>query len=120
MTPTLLHALFEAAAYAIGFRLFLRERRRRALPALADREASLAIGVGAIPRRRARREDRPLAVRPGLRVRRAPGRPPPRLEAPAGGGKSIIGALLGGLAGWGSRRSSTACAVRPGMPSSGH
>ena len=48
MTPTLLHALFEAAAYAIGFRLFLRERRRRALPALADREASLAIGVGAI------------------------------------------------------------------------
>jgi prolipoprotein diacylglyceryltransferase len=93
MSPTLVHTLFEAAAYAVGFRLFLRERRRTALPALADRESSLAIGVGAI-----------LGAALGAKIAYW-------LYDPAYafsgfpdwkhllGGKSIIGALLGGLAG---------------------
>jgi len=93
MAPTLVHTLFEAAAYAIGFRLFLRERRRQALPALADRETSLAIGVGAI-----------LGAALGAKIAYW-------LYDPAYAfagfpdwkrlleGKSIIGGLLGGLAG---------------------
>jgi prolipoprotein diacylglyceryltransferase len=93
MSPTLLHALFEAAAYAVGFRLFLRERRRRALPALADRESSLAIGIGAI-----------LGAALGAKIAYWLYDP---VYALAGfpdwvhllQGKSIIGALLGGLAG---------------------
>jgi prolipoprotein diacylglyceryltransferase len=93
MSPTLLHALFEAAAYAVGFRLFLRERRRRALPALADRESSLAIGIGAI-----------LGAALGAKIAYWLYDP---VYAFAGfpdwvhllQGKSIIGALLGGLAG---------------------
>ena len=48
MTPVLIHTLFEAAAYAVGARLFWRERRRQALPALADRDAGLAVVIGAI------------------------------------------------------------------------
>lgn len=48
MTPYLVHTIFEAAAYALGFRLFLRERRRLSMPALSDRDAGLAVGVGAI------------------------------------------------------------------------
>ncbi len=98
MTPTLLHALFEAAAYAIGFRLFLRERRRRALPALADREASLAIGVGAIlgaalGAKIAYWLYDPAYAFAGLRDGHLPD------WRHLLGGKSIIGALLGGLAG---------------------
>jgi prolipoprotein diacylglyceryltransferase len=93
MSPTLVHTLFETTAYAAGFRLFLRERRRSALPALADRESSLAIGVGAI-----------LGAALGAKIAYW-------LYDPAYafsgfpdwkhllGGKSIIGALLGGLAG---------------------
>ena len=42
------HSAFEILAYFIGVRLFLRERRRLALPALADRDNSLWIGVAAI------------------------------------------------------------------------
>ena len=93
MAPTLVHALFEAAAYAVGFRLFLRERRRHALPALADRESSLAIGIGAI-----------LGAALGAKIAYWLYDP---VYAFAGfpdwvhllQGKSIIGALLGGLAG---------------------
>jgi prolipoprotein diacylglyceryltransferase len=93
MAPTLVHTLFEAAAYAVGFRLFLRERRRRALPALADRESSLAIGIGAI-----------LGAALGAKIAYWLYDP---VYAFAGfpdwvhllQGKSIIGALLGGLAG---------------------
>jgi prolipoprotein diacylglyceryltransferase len=93
MAPALIHTLFEAAAYAVGFRLFLRERRRRALPALADRESSLAIGIGAI-----------LGAALGAKIAYW-------LYDPAYAfagfpdwtrllqGKSIIGALLGGLLG---------------------
>ena len=93
MAPTLVHTLFEAVAYAVGFRLFLRERRRSALPALADRESSLAIGIGAI-----------FGAALGAKIAYW-------LYDPAYAfagfpdwihllqGKSIIGALLGGLAG---------------------
>ena len=93
MAPTLVHTLFEAVAYAVGFRLFLRERRHSALPALADRESSLAIGIGAI-----------LGAALGAKIAYW-------LYDPAYAfagfpdwihllqGKSIIGALLGGLAG---------------------
>jgi len=42
------HSAFEILAYFIGVRLFLRERRHLALPALADRDNSLWIGVAAI------------------------------------------------------------------------
>jgi prolipoprotein diacylglyceryltransferase len=93
MAPTLVHTLFEAAAYAVGFRLFLRERRRQALPALADRESSLAIGTGAI-----------LGAALGAKIAywlydpaHALARFPDWIRLLQG--KSIIGALLGGLAG---------------------
>ena len=93
MSPYLLHTIFEAAAYAIGFRLFLRQRRRLALPALADRDAGLAVGVGAI-----------VGAALGAKIAYW-------LYDPAYAfagfpdwirlleGKSIIGALLGGLLG---------------------
>ncbi|MEP6940166.1 MAG: prolipoprotein diacylglyceryl transferase family protein [Rudaea sp.] len=48
MTPVALHTLVEASAYFVGMQLFLRQRRRLALPALAERDHSLAIGVAAI------------------------------------------------------------------------
>ncbi|HOV59105.1 MAG TPA: diacylglyceryl transferase, partial [Rhodanobacteraceae bacterium] len=48
MNPVLTHTVLESAAYFLGFRYFLRERRRLALPALADTERSLGIGVAAI------------------------------------------------------------------------
>lgn len=93
MTPIALHTLFEAAAYFVGFRFFLHERRRVAPTALIDRDASLWIGVAAIAgaaigAKLAYWIENPLnafADFPSwLRL----------LE-----GKSIVGALLGGLAG---------------------
>ncbi len=48
MTPLGWHTLFEMLAYAVGYRLFLRERRRLVPPGLRDRERSLMVGVGAI------------------------------------------------------------------------
>ncbi len=48
MTPIALHTLVEVSAYFVGMQLFLWQRRRLALPALADRDHSLAIGVAAI------------------------------------------------------------------------
>ena len=48
MNPVFTHTVLESAAYFLGFRYFLRERRRLALPALADTERSLGIGVAAI------------------------------------------------------------------------
>lgn len=42
------HTAFELLAYFVGMRLFLRQRRRLALPVLADRDRSLWIGVAAI------------------------------------------------------------------------
>jgi len=48
LTPVQLHTLFELAAYAVGFQLFLRERRR--FPTTADLALSirLALITGAI------------------------------------------------------------------------
>lgn len=48
MTPVALHTLVEAAAYFVGVRLFLWQRKRLALPALGDADRSLSIGVAAI------------------------------------------------------------------------
>ena len=42
------HVAIEMLAYAVGFRLFLRERRRLALRSLSDPGATVAVGVGAI------------------------------------------------------------------------
>jgi prolipoprotein diacylglyceryltransferase len=48
LTPVALHTVVEIAAYFVGGRLFLSQRRRLALPALADTDRSLWIGVAAI------------------------------------------------------------------------
>jgi prolipoprotein diacylglyceryltransferase len=91
--PVALHTLVEAAAYFIGFRLFVWQRRRLAPPALADTDHSLLIGVAAI-------------VGAGLGAKLGYWLEDPRnafadfpdwrhlLE-----GKTIVGALLGGLIG---------------------
>lgn len=93
MTPVALHTLVEVAAYFVGVRLFVWQRRRLALPALADREQSLAIAVAAIV-------GAALGAKLGYWIE------DPRsafadfpdwrhlLE-----GKTIVGALLGGLIG---------------------
>jgi prolipoprotein diacylglyceryltransferase len=48
MPPVAWHTAFEVLAYFVGVRLFLRERRRLALLALTDRDNGLWIGVAAI------------------------------------------------------------------------
>ena len=48
MTPVALHTLIEASAYFVGVRLFVWQRRRLALPALAERDQSLMLAVAAI------------------------------------------------------------------------
>lgn len=48
MTPFAWHSVFEVGAYFVGMRLFLWQRRRLALPVLSDRDRSLWIGVAAI------------------------------------------------------------------------
>lgn len=87
------HTLFEIAAYSLGFRLYLRERRRGAVPELASREHAIAVAAGAI-----------IGAALGSKLSwwlydpayAFAGFPDWRhlLE-----GKSIIGALLGGLCG---------------------
>lgn len=93
MTPVALHTLVEASAYFVGMRLFLRQRRRLALPALGDADRSLCIGVAAIV-------GAALGAKLGYWI-----------EAPLDAfanfpdwrrlleGKTIVGALLGGLVG---------------------
>ncbi|MEO8671887.1 MAG: prolipoprotein diacylglyceryl transferase family protein [Tahibacter sp.] len=93
MSPVGMHTILEIAAYSIGFRLFLRERQRLSLSALADRDHSLWIGVAAI-----------LGAAIGAKLAYW-------LEDPLHAfaafpdwrhlleGKSIVGALLGGLLG---------------------
>ena len=93
LSPIALHTVFELLAYAVGFRLFLRERRRLALPALTDPDRSVTVGVGAIigaalGAKLAFWIDDPLAAFANFPDWRH------LLE-----GKSIVGALLGGLAG---------------------
>lgn len=92
-TPTGVHTLFEVLSYAVGFRLFLWQRRRATPPALRDRDAAVAVAVGAIIGAAIGAKlsywlDDPLtafAAFPDWR----------RLLE----GKSIIGALLGGVLG---------------------
>jgi len=48
MPPLAWHTAFEVLAYFVGMQLFLRERRRLAPPALRERDHSLLIGVAAI------------------------------------------------------------------------
>ncbi|MDR2874550.1 MAG: prolipoprotein diacylglyceryl transferase [Methylobacillus sp.] len=92
MTSFQLHFLFEALAYAVGFRFFLHLRKRDAA-ALADKENALVIGVGAI-----------VGAALGAKIAWMLYDP---VSAFADfpdwrhllGGKSIIGALLGGLLG---------------------
>jgi len=93
MTPVALHSVVEALAYFVGFRLFLHERRRLALPVLADTDRSVWIAVGAIV-------GAALGAKLGFWI-----------EDPQAAfadfpdwrrlleGKTIVGALLGGLAG---------------------
>ncbi|HEV2606576.1 MAG TPA: prolipoprotein diacylglyceryl transferase family protein [Xanthomonadaceae bacterium] len=93
MTPIALHTVFEVLAYAVGFRLFLRERRRLAPPGLTSTDSSVAIGVGAIVgaalgAKLAFWIDDPLTAFANFPDWRH------LLE-----GKSIVGALLGGLIG---------------------
>lgn len=92
-SPVLLHTVFEMMAYAVGFRLFLRERRRLDPPGLASADGSVAVGVGAIVGAALGAKlsfwfDDPLAAFANFPDWRH------LLE-----GKSIVGALLGGLIG---------------------
>ena len=92
-SPLLVHTLFELSAYAIGVRVFLWQRRRLALPALEDRDRSLWIIVAAA-----------LGAAVGSKLAFW-------FEDPSQAfmnfpdwrhlleGKSIVGGLLGGLAG---------------------
>jgi prolipoprotein diacylglyceryltransferase len=93
MHAAALHTVVEAGAYFVGFRLFLRERRRLALPVLADTDRSVWIAVAAIAGAAIGAklgywiEDPGAAFADFPDVRRL-------LE-----GKTIVGALLGGLLG---------------------
>jgi len=93
LTPVALHTLVEASAYFVGMRVFLWQRRLLALPALADRDQSLAIGVAAIV-------GAAIGAKLGYWIE------DPRNAFAAFPdwrrlleGKTIVGALLGGLAG---------------------
>jgi phosphatidylglycerol:prolipoprotein diacylglycerol transferase len=93
MPAVALHTIIEAIAYFVGFRLFLLERRRLALPVLADSDRSIWIAVAAIV-------GAALGAKLGYWI-----------EDPVNAfadfpdwrrlleGKTIVGALLGGLAG---------------------
>jgi len=48
MGPFGWHTAFELSAYFVGMRLFLWQRKQLALPVLADRDRSLWIGIAAI------------------------------------------------------------------------
>jgi prolipoprotein diacylglyceryltransferase len=93
VAPLAWHTAFELSAYAVGMRLFLWQRKRLAPPVLEDRDRSLWIGVAAI-------------VGAALGAKLGYWMEDPRnafadfpnwrhlLE-----GKTIVGALLGGLIG---------------------
>ncbi len=91
--PFTLHTAFEAAGYAIGFRLFLWLRRRRPNAALADLDDALWIVVGAM-----------LGAASGSKIAYWINQPDlafsgfPSL-AHLMAGKSIVGGLLGGWLG---------------------
>jgi prolipoprotein diacylglyceryltransferase len=91
LSPVAVHTVLELLAYAVGFRLFLHERRRLALPALAGPDRSVWIGVAAIA-------GAALGAKIGFWI-----------EDPVAAfadfpawrnlmqGKTVVGALLGGL-----------------------
>ena len=93
MPAVALHTVVEVLAYVIGFRFFLYERRRLALPVLADTDRSIWIAAAAIA-------GAALGAKLGYWI-----------EDPLNAfadfpnwrrlveGKTIVGALLGGLAG---------------------
>ena len=93
LSPAQLHTIFEAAAYFVGFRWFLRERKRLNVDSLADGEARYTVIAGAV-----------LGAAIGAKLAYWSYDPAYAfadfpdwrhlLE-----GKSIIGALLGGLIG---------------------
>lgn len=93
MTPIALHTVFEAAAYALGFRTFLWTRKRLAPEAFAERDHVAWIAVGAI-----------VGAAVGAKLAFWLDDPStafadfPNLQHLVEG-KSIIGALLGGLVG---------------------
>lgn len=93
VNPVVVHTLFEILAYAVGVRLYLALQRRRPTPSLVDPTARLAVMAGAIVgavigAKLAYWLEDPAAAFAGFPDARA-------LMA----GKSIVGALLGGLAG---------------------
>lgn len=93
MPPLIVHTLLEMAAYAVGARVFFRERRRLALPALADGDrnlwivVSVALGAALGSKLAFWAEDPAVAFLhfPDWRQLMT--------------GKSIVGGLLGGLVG---------------------
>jgi prolipoprotein diacylglyceryltransferase len=93
MTPYQWHTVFEAAAYMAGFRLFLYLRKRGAAAALGDGEHTLVIAVGAIVGAALGAKLAWVLYDPAYAFTDFPDWR--HLLA----GKSIIGALLGGLLG---------------------
>jgi prolipoprotein diacylglyceryltransferase len=93
VAPLAWHTTFEVAAYFVGMRLFLWQRKQLAPPVLADRDRTLWIGVAAIC-------GAAVGAKLGYWIedpRNAFANFPdwrPLLE-----GKTIVGALLGGLLG---------------------
>lgn len=100
LDPLLAHTLLEALAYAVGARLFYLQRRRLALPALADGDrnlwlvAALVLGA-ALGSKLAYWLEDPFTAFAGF---------PDLVHLVQG--KSIVGGLLGGLAAveWAKRR----------------
>ncbi|MEO7935343.1 MAG: prolipoprotein diacylglyceryl transferase family protein [Dokdonella sp.] len=93
LSPIAIHTLFEMAAYTVGTQIYLRQRRRLSLPALADAGNSLWVVVGAamgaaIGSKLSFWLDDPLAAFANFPDWRH------LIE-----GKSIVGGLLGGLIG---------------------
>ena len=93
MTPYGWHTLFEAAAYMAGFRLFLVLRKRDAASPLIHSESALVIAVGAIVGAALGAKLAWMLYDPAYAFTHFPDWR--HLLA----GKSIIGALLGGLLG---------------------
>lgn len=88
-----MHTLFEVTAYAAGFRLFLYLRKRGAASPLSNGETTLAVAVGAIVGAALRAKIAWALYDPAYAFTNFPDWR--HLLA----GKSIIGALLGGLLG---------------------
>jgi phosphatidylglycerol---prolipoprotein diacylglyceryl transferase len=91
--PLIVHTLLEMAAYTVGAQLYFRERRRLALPALADGDRNLWIIVAAALGAAFGAKIAFWAEDPGVAFLHFPDWR--QLLA----GKSIVGGLLGGLVG---------------------